>query len=85
MLGQLFRSEAFQRNETELVIIVTPYIVHPIATASRAMTPVDGYLPPSDGAFVTHAPTNTSTQPPAARRPTSGSPNLIGPVGFDLE
>ena len=36
VLGQLFRSEAFQRHETELVIIVTPYLVHPIATASRA-------------------------------------------------
>src|SRR5581483_1352945 len=27
VLGQLFRSERFQRDETELVIIVTPYLV----------------------------------------------------------
>ena len=84
VLGQLFRSEAFQRNETELVIIVTPYIVHPIATASRAMTPIDGYVPSSDGALVTHAPEYQSHSP-AAPAPTSGSSNLIGPVGFDLE
>ena len=29
VLGRLFRSERFKRNETELVIIVTPYIVQP--------------------------------------------------------
>ncbi|HEX9490083.1 MAG TPA: type II and III secretion system protein family protein, partial [Stellaceae bacterium] len=35
VLGQLFRSESFRRNESELVIIVTPYVVRPIATANR--------------------------------------------------
>ena len=30
ILGALFRSESFQRNETELVIVVTPYIVKPV-------------------------------------------------------
>ena len=30
VLGQLFRSERFKRNETELVIIVTPYLVKPL-------------------------------------------------------
>jgi pilus assembly protein CpaC len=30
VLGALFRSRDFQRNETELLIIVTPYIVHAI-------------------------------------------------------
>lgn len=29
VVGRLFQSERFQRNETELVIIVTPYIVRP--------------------------------------------------------
>ena len=29
ILGQLFRSDQFQHNETELVIIVTPYLVKP--------------------------------------------------------
>lgn len=31
ILGALFRSQQFQRQETELVIIVTPYFVHPVA------------------------------------------------------
>ena len=32
ILGQLFRSSRFQKGETELVIIVTPYLVKPAAT-----------------------------------------------------
>ena len=31
VLGTLFRSTKFQRNETELVIIVTPYLVRPVS------------------------------------------------------
>ena len=39
VLGQLFRSKKFQRNESELVIIVTPYLVKPV---SRPLaTPLD--------------------------------------------
>src|SRR6266446_268867 len=47
ILGQLFRSDGFNRNETELVIIFTPYLVNPVATAS-AMAPTDGYVPAHD-------------------------------------
>jgi pilus assembly protein CpaC len=47
VIGPLFRSQSFQRNETELVIIVTPYVVRPAgATAMRA--PTDGFQPASD-------------------------------------
>jgi len=86
VLGQLFRSEAFQRNESELVIIVTPYVVHPIATASRAMAPTDGFAPATDGQLILHAPENQrgpQPTPPAPAR--SGGTGLVGPVGFDLE
>jgi pilus assembly protein CpaC len=47
VIGPLFRSQSFQRNESELVIIVTPYVVRPAgATALRA--PTDGFQPASD-------------------------------------
>ena len=49
VLGTLFRSRDFQRNETELVIIVTPYLVKPVATSALAR-PDDGFSVPSDGA-----------------------------------
>lgn len=34
ILGTLFRSKDFQRNETELVIIATPYLVRPVARSA---------------------------------------------------
>jgi pilus assembly protein CpaC len=48
VLGTLFRSQRFQNNQTELVILVTPYIVRPISQAKKVQTPLDGYKPPSD-------------------------------------
>jgi pilus assembly protein CpaC len=86
VLGQLFRSEAFQRDESELVIIVTPYVVHPIESAARALAPTDGFVPSTDGQLVLHA--NEYQQRPAGTRAApspAGGANLVGPVGFDLE
>jgi len=40
VLGQLFRSERYQRNETELVILITPFLVEPVSDKSLA-TPLD--------------------------------------------
>lgn len=39
VLGQLFRSKDFQKNESELVIIVTPYLVKP--SSQKLATPDD--------------------------------------------
>jgi pilus assembly protein CpaC len=49
VLGALFRSRDFVRNETELVIIVTPYLTKPVARAALAK-PDDNFNPASDGA-----------------------------------
>ncbi|HEX8645218.1 MAG TPA: type II and III secretion system protein family protein [Allosphingosinicella sp.] len=42
IIGALFRSNSFRRNETELVIVVTPYLVRPV-NASQIALPTDGY------------------------------------------
>lgn len=47
VLGNLFRSREFQRNETELVIIITPYLVSPVARSQLA-TPDQGFQASSD-------------------------------------
>lgn len=47
ILGALFRSNAFQRNETELVIVITPYLVKPV-NANDIHLPTDGYKAPDD-------------------------------------
>ncbi|MBZ9796706.1 type II and III secretion system protein family protein [Mesorhizobium sp. ES1-4] len=49
VLGALFRSRDFVRNESELVIIITPYLARPVARNDLAK-PDDNFNPPSDGA-----------------------------------
>ncbi|GGF19563.1 hypothetical protein GCM10011611_26870 [Aliidongia dinghuensis] len=48
ILGALFRSTNFTRNESELIIIVTPYVAQPIADPKTIRLPTDGLRPPSD-------------------------------------
>ena len=47
VLGALFRSNSFRRNETELMIVVTPYLVKPVS-ANEIILPTDGYKAPTD-------------------------------------
>jgi pilus assembly protein CpaC len=51
VLGALFRSSAFQKNETDLVIIVTPHLVEPTAPGARLATPFDSTVPSNDVDF----------------------------------
>jgi pilus assembly protein CpaC len=46
VIGALFRSDKFQRDESELVIVVTPYLVKPVNT--RIALPTDGLRAPND-------------------------------------
>jgi pilus assembly protein CpaC len=48
VLGALFRSQAYQNNETELVVLVTPYIVRPVKPTNKLNLPTDGFVPASD-------------------------------------
>ncbi|KTR42125.1 secretion system protein, partial [Curtobacterium oceanosedimentum] len=48
LIGSLFRSNAFKRNETELVIIITPYLVKPVNWPSEIALPTDGMRPAND-------------------------------------
>ncbi len=50
ILGALFRSSAFKKQETELVIIVTPHLVKPL-DMSRQPLPTDKYGEPGDFGF----------------------------------
>ncbi|HBK08970.1 MAG TPA: hypothetical protein DDZ81_24455 [Acetobacteraceae bacterium] len=65
VLGALFKSNDFQRGESELVIIVTPYIVKPTSNPVALSAPTDGFRPATDldrilfGRQVAHAPSQT--------------------------
>jgi pilus assembly protein CpaC len=50
VLGVLFQSKKFQKNETELVIIVTPHLVKPIDGDTQQL-PTDFYIEPSEPEF----------------------------------
>ena len=45
ILGALFRSSGFNRNETELVIVVTPQLVAPVS-GKQLSYPTDNFIPP---------------------------------------
>ena len=47
ILGSLFRSTNFQKGQTELVIVVTPYLVNPV-DANDIKLPTDGYSAPNE-------------------------------------
>jgi pilus assembly protein CpaC len=46
VLGALFRDNSFDNKETELVIVVTPFVVRPVNDASALHLPTDGYTLP---------------------------------------
>lgn len=49
LLGMLFKSDSFRRGETELVIVVTPYLVQPVS-ANDIKLPTDAYQDSNDAA-----------------------------------
>ena len=50
ILGALFQSKSFQKEESELVIIVTPHLVKPLDLAKQPL-PTDFYVEPNDVEF----------------------------------
>ena len=85
VLGGLFKSDRFQRDESELVIIITPYIVKPVSN-NKLATPVDGFAPPHDIERIFTGGVNRRNPNPG--QPVTvgrGGKTLIGPVGFQLD
>ena len=72
VLGALFRSTSFLRGETELVIIVTPYIVHP-ADGQLAL-PTDGMAPPTE---VERLVLQRVTSPDPTKKGLTGDPTAV--------
>jgi pilus assembly protein CpaC len=48
IIGALFKSDMFQRGESELVIVVTPYLVNPVSSPGQLRVPTDGFVPAGD-------------------------------------
>ncbi len=93
ILGALFRSDTFQRGETELVIIITPYLVRPVSDPTLLADPFDGYRPATDLDRLLYGrnyDSRIAMDDGADRAGASGGRNLpgqtlFGPAGFILE
>jgi pilus assembly protein CpaC len=85
ILGALFRSTNFRRSESELVIIVTPYLVAPRSEPDLA-SPVDGFRPTSQLELILEGKLAASNPAPGVTARSSGaSMRLAGPAGFAID
>jgi pilus assembly protein CpaC len=84
ILGQLFRSQNFQKGQTELVIFVTPTLAKPVKPTDVRL-PTDGQIDPSNldffllGRMEGRAPP-AAAQPPATAPPASAPPTSVPPA-----
>jgi len=84
IIGAAFRSDRFQRGETDLVVIITPYLVQPVQT--RLAAPTDGLQLPNDAQRVLLSNKYRQGLPGAGPGPlNAGGRGLIGPGGFRLD
>lgn len=81
VLGQLFRSRDYQKNETELVVVVTPYVVDPVSRKEIAL-PTDGFVPASDMDTILMGRLNATY---GVKGSTPSDKKLEGPVGFVVD
>jgi pilus assembly protein CpaC len=97
ILGALFRSTGFQRNETELVILVTPHLVKPAQSIAELTAPTDRLVLPSDTDLFLFGRTegeNSGAAPTTAGAPAApgagdtlsqGQGGFAGPYGYITE
>jgi len=86
VLGNLFRSSQFRKNETELVIIVTPRLVKPLDTTKQTL-PTDQYIEPNDFDFYLMGSLegqgkDRSTPPVSSALPAAKTGGLEGDFGY---
>ncbi len=81
IIGALLRSSEFRRNETELVIAVTPYLVDPLKSDDIRL-PSDNFRPPSTMEMFFYGALSSIAN---GERRLSQTPSLEGPIGFMVE
>lgn len=83
VLGGLFRSNQFQRNQSELVIIVTPYVVRPTGPNGRPEDPTADVRVPSDVATAVYG--RVAAAGRRLARPPLRATRLREPTGYVFE
>lgn len=82
ILGNLFRSRQFRKGETELVIIVTPYLVKPV-DAKDIKLPTDGYRSANEFQQLLGYQNNASVSGEARPGPTAADQDAPAPKVSD--
>jgi pilus assembly protein CpaC len=83
VLGSLFRSTRYRHGETELVIIVTPYLVRPMANPRDAAMPTDGLAIPDDAGRVIGGRLYRRQPPPLPPTPQPAGAPAPAPMSAD--
>ncbi len=78
ILGNLFRSTEFRKGESELVIVVTPYLVNPV-DAKDIKLPTDGFQTPHIGQQLLGGMESDGKSGASRPMPTTGTQNATGP------
>lgn len=78
IIGALFRSNNFRRNETELVIVVTPYLVQPVS-ANQIALPTDGFRNTNEGNRLLIGREHDSRSGEQRPVPVSAQPQTVAP------
>lgn len=78
VLGALFRSKRWKRAETELVIVVTPYLVKPVS-ANQIALPTDGYRATNDAEAFLLGQTFKGRSGEQRPVPSAGAPQTVAP------
>ncbi|MFT6541985.1 MAG: pilus assembly protein CpaC [Maricaulis maris] len=81
VLGSLFRSRDYENQETELVVLVTPYLVDP-TNPNQLQTPADGFRNASEASGLLFGRINRAYSVPGS---DTGDRGWSGPVGFLFE
>ncbi|NQY60983.1 MAG: general secretion pathway protein, partial [Cognatishimia sp.] len=84
ILGSLFRSASFQRNQSELVIIVTAHLVTPTIGEAIAL-PTDSVKPPSEQDLFLHGRVVGRSKKPKGAAAEVAKQDFGGSYGYVLD
>jgi pilus assembly protein CpaC len=80
VIGALFRSASYQANETELVVLVTPYLIKPVPPGQKLKTPLDTSLAGNDLDYFLNGQPEVPKTPPMVPNPFTGVQSLFGGI-----
>ena len=80
VLGALFRSNGWRRSETELMIVITPYLVRPVDNPADIVLPTDGLRNPTDAARLLLGELGTGRTGERRPVPTMAAPRTTSPT-----